>query len=66
MKRKRLRERVRLAVHAPRSKEYINLRFYWLHELRQLRAKRRVSGTANKADIKAAQRQLAKLRKEHS
>ena len=46
-----------------RPLKYINLRWYWLHELRQLRAKRRVSGTATKKDIKAAQRELVKIRK---
>lgn len=62
----RLRLRLRTRLHIRRSvrpKDYIHLRMYWLHELRQLRAKRRVSGTATKKDIKAAQRELAKIRK---
>lgn len=48
-----------------RPKEYLNLRYWWLHELRQLRAKRRVNGFAIKRDVKIAQKELARLRKEY-
>ena len=59
-------QRVRLKLKTkPRPKEYLNLRFHWLHELRQLRAKRRVSGTASKRDIKIAQRELLRLRRDY-
>lgn len=67
VKRKRLtllekpvRVRVKKASTYPTI--YIEQRFYWLHELCVLRAKRRY-GSASKKDIKAAQRELAKLRK---
>ena len=63
----RLRLRLKSTVKAAkifRSKDYLNLRFYWLHEIRQLRAKRRISGTASKKDIKVVQRELARLRRE--
>jgi hypothetical protein len=57
------KERVILAVR-PRPKEYLCLRYHWLHELRQLRAKRKY-GTASKKDIKIAQRELARIRRDH-
>lgn len=68
MKRQRMRlweAQPELKPQKPRPKDYLNLRFYWLHELRQLRAKSRISGTANKKDIKVAQRELARIRKVH-
>lgn len=65
MKRMRLRLNGEPAPAKPRPKDYLNLRFFWLHELRQLRAKRRISGTANKRDIKIAQKELARIRREH-
>lgn len=58
------RMRVKLKQR-PRPADYLNLRFYWLHELRQLRAKRRVSGTASKRDIKVAQKELSRLRRDY-
>lgn len=48
-----------------RSNDYLRLRFYWLHELRQLRAKRKISGINTKQAIKIAQRELARIRKTH-
>ena len=56
-----MRKRVKLQIQ--RSKEYLDLRYWWLHELRQLRAKLKY-GSGSKASIKAAQRVLAKLRKD--
>jgi hypothetical protein len=53
------------ATYDTRPKEYLDLRFWWLHELRQLRAKRRIAGASVKKDIKVAQKELARLRKEH-
>ena len=46
-----------------RSSDYYRLRHYWIGELYYIRAKRR-NGTATKSDIKAAQRALAKVRKD--
>jgi hypothetical protein len=46
-----------------RSQDYYRLRGYWLGELYYLRAKRR-NGTGTKADIKVAQKELARLRKQ--
>lgn len=67
MKRVRLKLRLRSTIIPPcsskRPKEYLDLRHWWLHELRQLRAKRKYAG-AGKKDMKAAQRALARLRKE--
>lgn len=60
MRKKRIRLRIDLEPTYP--KPYLNLRFWWLHELRQLRAKRRVSGLNVKKDIRLAQKELAKLR----
>lgn len=61
------RKRVRLLplpAHVKvRSNDYYRLRFYWLGEIRWLRAKRR-NGTATINDVKAAQRALAKVRLE--
>lgn len=59
----RLRQRVKV-VHVERTADYFRLRYWWLHHLRQLRAKRRVAGIVTKNDIKAAQRALGKLRQE--
>ncbi len=43
-------------------KEYRNLRYWWLHELRQLRAQERSGANVKKAKAEA-QRELVKLRK---
>jgi hypothetical protein len=64
-KRLRLEKVVLSATYNTRSRIYYNMRFYWLHELRQLRAKRRIAGANVKKDMKAAQGQLAKLREEY-
>lgn len=48
-----------------RPKTYLNLRYWWLHELAQLRAKRRIHGANVKKDVKIAQKELARLRKEY-
>jgi hypothetical protein len=66
MHRKRLKLRTKLTkVIKERPKEYYGLRFWWLHEIRQLRAKRRIAGLNTKSQVKAAQRALAKLRDTH-
>lgn len=65
-------KRMRLRMHSTilrvtydtRPKAYMDLRFWWLHELRRLRAARR-QGTASRRDIKVAQKELARLRKEY-
>ena len=59
-----MRTRVRLQQHKQRTEDYYRLRHYWIGELFYLRAKRR-NGTGTKSDIKAAQRALVKIRKEH-
>jgi hypothetical protein len=51
-------------VQQPRPKDYLNLRFYWLHELRQFRAKTRIAGANMKREVKIAQKELLRLRKE--
>jgi len=63
---KRQRSRLWMAPAKPRPNDYLRLRFYWLHEIRQLRAKRRISGTASTKDIKVAQRELARIRRVHT
>lgn len=61
----KLKPRTIKATYDTRPKEYLNLRYWWLHELRQLRAKRHITGANVKKDMKAAQRELSKLRQEH-
>lgn len=51
-------------IHDKRPKAYLDLRYWWLHELRQLRAKRR-NGVIVKKDIKIAQKELVRIRKEY-
>lgn len=48
-----------------RSSDYIRLRFYWITELYYIRARRK-NGTATIKDVKAAQRCLAKVRKDET
>jgi hypothetical protein len=48
-----------------RDKDYCGLRYHWLHELIQLRAKKRVHGATITKETKAIQRTLAKLRKDN-
>lgn len=48
-----------------RQREYEYSRWIILHELRQCRAKRRISGLNTAKEIKKNQRELAKLRKEY-
>lgn len=66
-----LRKRIRLqsliipVTYDTRPKEYMDLRYWWLHELAQLRARRRIAGASTTKDIKVAQRELARLRKEY-
>lgn len=57
-----MNKRIRLRLEVPRSKDYYRLRYFWLRELEWLRAKRR-NGTATKNELKAAQKDLAKVRK---
>ena len=47
-----------------KPKQYFEMRLWWLHELRQLRAKSRISGLNTKALKKYAQRELVRIRKE--
>ncbi len=56
-------KRIRLKLSTP-TPEYFRLRYWWLHELRTLRAKRRIAGLNTSREIKTAQRALAKIRKE--
>lgn len=66
MKRTRVRLRYHSTTFVPpiRSKHYYNVRLWLLHELRILRAKRRVSGLNTLKEIKTAQRALVKVREE--
>lgn len=48
-----------------RGKEYRNLRYHYLHELTQLRARKRVHGQVIIKETRAIQRLLVKLRKEY-
>jgi len=68
MKRVRLKLRMRSVILIPseckRPKEYMDLRHWWLHELRQLRAKRKYAGIGKK-EVKIAQKELARLRKDY-
>lgn len=70
VKRKRLRLRLKpthlCVTYDTRPSRYRQLRLWWLHELRVLRAKRRVNGLTIKRDVKAAQKELSKLRQEYS
>ncbi len=71
MKRKRLRIRVNLqstkikATYDTRPKEYMDLRYWWLHECARHRAKGRVHGVPIKKELRVAQKELARLREEH-
>lgn len=47
-----------------RPSDYLRLRYWWLHELRQYRAKIKY-GAGSKRDIKVVQRELARLRKDY-
>lgn len=66
-------KRLRLRMHSTRirpifttrPKEYLDLRFWWLHELRQLRAMRRINGIHVKPKMKIIQKELARLRREY-
>lgn len=60
----RLHSTVLRATYDTRPKPYLDLRFWWLHELRRIRAARR-NGLASRTDIKVAQKELARLRKEY-
>ena len=52
----------RIKLNPPkRSIHYYNIRYWLLHELRQLRARRKY-GSATLKDIKVSQRALAKIR----
>lgn len=60
----RLRSTILKKMCVTYPKPYLDLRFWWLHELRQLRAKRKY-GSAKLKDIKVAQKELARLRQEY-
>lgn len=64
-KRLKLQSAILRATYDTRPKAYMDLRFWWLHELRQLRAKRRIAGANVKKDMKAAQKELSRLRREY-
>ena len=63
MKRIRIKPRGVIWAAPQRTKEYYRLRWYWLIELYNIRAKRKY-GNATTKDVKLAQRELARLRKE--
>lgn len=66
MKRVRLNIKTGIkATYDTRPKQYMDLRYWWLHECAQWRAKRRVNGLNVKRELKAAQKELARLRKEY-
>jgi len=54
----------RIRLKLKRSDQYYFDRQWYLHELRILRAKRRVAGLNTSKEVKTAQRALAKIRKE--
>ena len=56
------RERLIVIVLKPTA-AYYRMRYHWLRELCWLRAKRR-NGTATEVDIKIAQKELVRIRKE--
>lgn len=68
---KRLRLRLRVtapimrATYNTRPSEYLRLRHWWLGELRNLRAKRRVHGMDVRSETKVMQRELVRIRKVH-
>lgn len=70
---KRKRRRMRLKLHSTvlkvsydtRPKVYMDLRYWWLHELAQYRAIKRVTGANVKSKMKIAQKELARLRQEY-
>ncbi len=71
MKRVRLlvKKRVKLntgikATYDTRPKEYMDLRYWWLHECARARAKGRVHGLPFKSELRVAQKELARLRRE--
>lgn len=65
---KRLRLRLRTpmpcATYNTRSNDYLRLRYWWLAELINLRAKKRVHGLPIKTEKKMMQRELVRIRKE--
>jgi len=60
---KRIRLKQPIFVAPKRNRDYFRLRWYWLVELYNIRAKRKL-GTASKKDIKVAQRELVRIRKD--
>lgn len=68
MKRMRLRIKVNTNIKATydtRPKEYMDLRYWWLHECARHRAKGRINGLSFKNDLRVAQKELARLRREY-
>lgn len=66
MKRIRLKVEIHIkATYDTRPKEYMDLRYWWLHECAQQRAKRRIHGINTKPAIKVAQKELARIRREY-
>ena len=55
--------RLRVLIQ-PRPDDYHRKRYWWMHELRNARARVKYR-SGPKKDIKAIQRELAKLRKEY-
>jgi hypothetical protein len=60
--------RLRLKKHT-RPQAYVNLRSWWLHELRQLRARNKIAGISSgirsiDKQKKVLQRELVKIRRE--
>lgn len=59
-----MRKRIKLAPKR-RTNDYYRLRYWWLAEIRTLKAKHRINGINVKAQIKTAQRELCRVREEH-
>lgn len=63
--RTRMRSYVSAVTYDTRPKEYLNLRYWWLHHLAQLRARKRIAGANVTREKKTAQKELVRLRKEY-
>lgn len=59
-----MRKRIQMTAKR-RTNDYYRLRYWWLAEIRTLKAKRRVNGINVQAQIKTAQRELNRVREEH-
>lgn len=57
-----MRTRLKLTVHKTREPVYYQLRYWYLHDLTQLRAKTRVHGTPVEQAKRKLQKELVKIR----